>query len=40
MVENNEVKGLVSKIFNLEQVKEAHEMSQKGGFTGKLVLKV
>ena len=40
MIEDNEVKAIVSKIFNLDQVKEAHELSQKGGFTGKLVIKV
>ncbi len=40
MVENEELKGQVSKIFNLENVKEAHQMSQSGGFNGKLVLKM
>ena len=40
MAENEKLKGQVSKIFELEQIKEAHEMSQKGGFSGKLVLKM
>jgi NADPH:quinone reductase-like Zn-dependent oxidoreductase len=40
MVENEKLKGQVAKTFDLEQVKEAHEMSQKGGFSGKLVLKM
>lgn len=40
MVENKELKGQVSKVFNLDDVKEAHLMSQNGGYSGKLVLKV
>lgn len=40
MVEDKELKGQVSKIFNLQEVKEAQLMSQNGGFYGKLVLKV
>ncbi|OYT16316.1 MAG: zinc-binding alcohol dehydrogenase [Bacteroidetes bacterium 4572_77] len=40
MVEDEELKGQVSKIFNLQEVKEAQLMSQNGGFYGKLVLKV
>ena len=38
MVENGEIKGQISKIFDLEQIKEAHVMSQTGGFNGKLVV--
>jgi len=40
MVENGKLKGQVSKVFNLDEVKEAHQMSQNGGFSGKLVIKV
>ncbi len=40
MVEAEDLKGLVHKIFDLEQVKESHELSQNGGFSGKLVLKI
>ena len=39
LVENGKLKGQVTKIFDFEQIKEAHEMSQNGGFSGKLVLK-
>ena len=40
MVENGKLKGQVSKVFNLDEVKEAHQMSQNGGFSGKLVIKI
>jgi len=40
MVEDEKIKGQISKIFGIEQIKEAHEMSQNGGFSGKLVLKM
>ena len=40
MVEGNKIKGHIFKMFSLEQIKEAHEMSQKGGFRGKLVIKM
>ena len=40
MVEQNELKPNISKTFDFEQIKNAHKMSQKGGFIGKLVLKI
>jgi len=40
MVEDGEIKGQISKTFDLEQIKEAHMMSQTGGFSGKLVVKM
>ena len=40
MVEDEKIKGQIFKIFNLDQIKEAYEMSEKGGFSGKLVLKM
>ncbi|MBT3574466.1 MAG: NAD(P)-dependent alcohol dehydrogenase [Candidatus Marinimicrobia bacterium] len=40
MVENNQIRGHVSKVFKLEDVREAHDLSERGGFTGKLVLKM
>ena len=40
LVENEDLKGLVSKIFDLEEIKEAHKTSQEGGFSGKLVVKI
>ena len=40
MVEDEKLKGQIFKTFNIEQIKEAHEMSQNGGFCGKLVLRM
>ena len=40
MAENKKVKAHIFKTFSIEQIKEAHEMSQKGGFRGKLALKI
>lgn len=40
MVEKNQVRGHVSKVFKLEDVREAHDLSERGGFNGKLVLKM
>ncbi len=40
MVETGKIKSKISKTFDFEQIKEAHKMSQNGGFCGKIVLKV
>ncbi len=40
MVEKKELKGHIFKMFSIDQIKEAHELSQKGGFRGKLVIKM
>jgi len=40
MAEKGELKGQISKTFILDQIKETHQMSEKGGFNGKLVLKI
>ena len=39
MVEKENLKGRISKVFNFNDIQKAHIMSQKGGFSGKLVLK-
>jgi NADPH:quinone reductase-like Zn-dependent oxidoreductase len=40
LVESDKVKSNVSKVFKLEEIKEAHELSEKGGFSGKLIVKI
>ncbi len=40
MVEEGSLKGQVTKVFTLDQIADAHNMSQNGGFTGKLVLEM
>jgi len=40
LAEAGKIKAQIAKEFPHEKTKEAHEISQKGGFTGKLVLKV
>ncbi len=40
MVEAGKIKSNISKIFDIEQIKEAHKMSQNGGFCGKIVLNI
>jgi NADPH:quinone reductase-like Zn-dependent oxidoreductase len=39
MVGKGSLIGKISKVFSFNDIKKAHVMSQKGGFSGKLVLK-
>ena len=39
MVEKENLKGIISKVFNFNDIQKAHILSQKGGVCGKLVLK-
>jgi len=39
MFEVEKITGQIHKTFDLEQKKQAHELSQNGGFCGKLVIK-
>ena len=40
MAEEGQIKPQVFKVFTLEQIKEAHKLSENGGFHGKLVIKI
>jgi NADPH:quinone reductase-like Zn-dependent oxidoreductase len=40
MVEDEKIKAQIAKIFDLGQIRQAHTMSQNGGFSGKLVVKM
>ena len=40
MVEDGKLKGQVANVFSIDQIVEAHKMSEKGGFRGKLLLKM
>ncbi len=40
MAENSQIKAQIAKVFNLEEIREAHTMAENGGFRGKLILRV
>lgn len=40
LIEAGKIKATIAKVFPLNKIVDAHEMSQKGGYSGKIVIKV
>ena len=40
LIEAGKIKAKISKVFPLNKIADAHEMSEKGGYSGKIVIKV